>query len=71
MGPLPAPAGMDPNFFRSARTPRPAPRARGDGPYVQAILAAMANRSPRPRGWTLRRDQGQVLARPLPAPAGL
>ncbi len=49
----------------------PAPRARGDGPSVIALLLVEGYCSPRPRGWTLHHRPGRRHRPLLPAPAGM
>ncbi len=68
---LPAPAGMVPPRTDLRRRPRPAPRARGDGPKACRPRPAVTGCSPRPRGWSpigRAHENGTQL---LPAPAGM
>ncbi len=68
---LPAPAGMVPGPARSPPGPRCAPRARGDGPGVSGPHPRSPWCSPRPRGWSRRRQRQHRSAPVLPAPAGM
>jgi len=68
---LPAHAGMVPVATPAARSPRSAPRARGDGPHVLHGQARRPPCSPRTRGWSPPRAAGLGRAALLPAHAGM
>jgi hypothetical protein len=68
---LPAHAGMDPRADQRRRHPRPAPRARGDGPPEHIARQIQVYCSPRTRGWTLPTGTRSTCPRLLPAHAGM
>ncbi len=68
---LPAHAGMDPPARWWSAGTCPAPRARGDGPWVKCAYRAWIACSPRTRGWTPGRTLVALDELLLPAHAGM
>ncbi len=68
---LPAPAGIVPGPPRHDAADGRAPRARGDGPLGELLVAANPLCSPCPRGWSRLRLLGPGQLGVLPAPAGM
>ena len=68
---LPAHAGMVPAPGTSRRSPRSAPRARGDGPLPHGGEDRSGKCSPRTRGWSPAPPAHGQLRRVLPAHAGM
>ena len=68
---LPAHAGMVPARRTTTSSASRAPRARGDGPGVSAVKAALRECSPRTRGWSPAANRSGTPLRVLPAHAGM
>ena len=68
---LPAHAGMVPSRPARTRTPRSAPRARGDGPPLDTLPHVRHRCSPRTRGWSRGVLDPHQHADVLPAHAGM
>ncbi len=67
----PALAGMDPYRWKMTPSGIRLPRARGDGPYVDATTASLYQAPPRSRGWTLPAVGFSGHGRGSPALAGM
>ncbi len=68
---LPGPAGMVPAPGSCPRNAGSAPRTRGDGPISRSARSSSYCCSPHPRGWSRVRPGVGLVARLLPAPAGM
>jgi hypothetical protein len=68
---LPACVGMIPRSLCRTAAPSPAPRARGDGPWVRLYPSRGPSCSPRPRGWSPHWHVALTAVALLPASAGM
>ena len=68
---FPALAGMDPDVEHRFARPFWLPRARGDGPAVEALVRITRRASPRSRGWTQPTRPAMARQEGFPALAGM